>query len=109
MADMLPHGEYLLRNMTTRPDLNGKVCAVTVSKLGAGDEKHTYAIRVQETGDHISVHADKLMPLSEAPHEMLYDDDDLDREDHPLAASLCDHLRLGRRVEGFGVPEPADE
>ena len=106
MADHLPTGDYLLRNIASRPELNGKVCSMSSSSFGAG-QRTTYSARLQDTGELIKVYADKLQPLSEAPWEMLYDDNDLDSDEHPLGSdsSLLFYLRQGRGPlsEGFGV------
>ena len=57
----------------------------------------TYQARLQCTGEVVKLTANKLAPLSEAPTQMLYDEEDLQRDEHPLAAEsmLLTVLRTG--------------
>ena len=96
MADFLPTGEFVIRSVVSRPELNGQICSVSSSSFGAGMTT-TYQARLQCTGEVVKLTADKLAPLSEAPAQMLYDEEDLQRDEHPLAAEsmLLTVLRTG--------------
>ena len=96
MADFLPTGEYVIRSVVSRPELNGQICSVSSSSFGAGMTT-TYQARLQCTGEVVKLTANKLAPLSEAPAQMLYDEEDLQRDEHPLAAEsmLLTVLRTG--------------
>ena len=99
---MLHDGEYVICNVISRPELNGQVCAASCCSFGH-NQTTTYTARLQRTGQVVKLTADKLSPLSEAPAQMLYDEEDLQRDEHPLAAESMLMIRLRRGALG-GLP-----
>lgn len=90
--------EYIIQNVASRPELNGQICSVNSMSFGGG-QTTLYEARLQRTGELVRLAADKLSPLSEAPDHVLYDEEDLQCDEHPLAAEsmLLIHLRAGSR------------
>ncbi len=97
-------GEYLLRNLTSRPELNGEVCMVCGGQFGASTPKPINAVILQRTGESFSVHNDKLVPLEDAEAELVYDEADLALKEHPLTADSLPVLSL--QPAGRAPPQP---
>ena len=97
-------GEYVLRNLTSRPELNGEVCMVCGGQFGASTPKPINTVMLQRTGESFSVHNDKLVPLEDAAAELMYDEEDLALKEHPLTADCMPVLRL--KPSGRILPQP---
>ena len=97
MPDYLrPDEECIIQNVVSRPELNGQICSVENMSFGGG-QTTTYNTRLQCTGELVRLAGDKLCPLSEAPDHVLYDDEDLQRDEHPLAAESMLLINLRNR------------
>jgi hypothetical protein len=81
----LGDGEYIITNVTSRPELNGQVCNVSGSSFGQGMARAVNNARLLRTGELVSLHNDKLVPLKDAPPSVLYDEEDLALDEHPLS------------------------
>lgn len=82
--------------MVSRPELNGQICSVENMSFGAG-KTTLYNAQLQCTGELVRLAAEKLSPLSEAPDHVLYDGEDLQRDERPLAAESMLLINLRNR------------
>jgi len=97
MPDYLrPDEECIIQNVVSRPELNGQICSVEDMSFGGG-QTTTYNTRLQCTGELVRLAGDKLCPLSEAPDHVLFDEEDLQRDEHPLAAESMLLINLRNR------------
>ena len=97
MASYLQLGEeYIIKNVVSRPELNGQICSVENMSFGGG-KTTLYNAQLQCTGELVRLAADKLSPLSEAPDHVLYDGEDLQRDEYPLASESMLLINLRNR------------
>lgn len=91
-------GEYVICNVVSRPELNGMVCYVSSGTFGQWVTP-VNTVRLLRSGETVLLHNDKLVPLAKAPAALLYDEEDLALDEHPISA---DSVLLSR----LKIPNP---